>query len=421
MTTKICKNAILGFGSRGVSFVKPILNNNINNQITTIIDPDISRSKYFLEQCIAGGDIPQDEANKIRFIKGIDELQKNEIDALWLTASEKVRTQLFEKAVKYGAHIYCEKGLSNNIEGAKIIVDALKFTSENQVIFMGFNLRHNPALREVKKIINEGRIGNVLFAQYLEQLRYIHGASYYMRFHRDVQNSGGMLITKACHDFDLIGHLLGSRPHRIFASEYKRLYGKGGENAREQCHTCNRTNECEWDRMRQQKNRREKRKYSKIYLDEDKVTTDGYYLDLCCWRNDTKLKDLTNVMFEYENGVPVTYSQILFAPEGNRTIKIFGDSGSLVFNEKNYSINITDRWNTKTDEIICKSTNDMHGGADTGVVEEFFSTISGDKKLSSTIEDGVWALAAAEAAYKSSKEGNWTEVRPFVNMTGINE
>jgi predicted dehydrogenase len=237
-----------------------------------------------------------------------------------------------------------------------------------------------------------------------------------MRFHRDVNNSGGLLVTKACHDFDLIGHLLESRPDRVFSAQYKRFFGKGGPDARVQCGTCDRTAECDWDRMSQQPNRAAKRKYAKIYLDDDKVTTDGYSLDLCCWRGDTELKDLSHVMLEYENGIPAVYSQVLFSPLGNRIFKVFGDSGSLVFDENERSVTVMDRWNTRTDKIVTKPKNDMHGGSDTGVVAAFFKMVREDAEPESTIEDGVWALAVAEAAYESAAKEKWVKVKPLVDQ-----
>lgn len=409
------RNGILGFGSRGVSFVAPILNNDINNVITTVVDPDVSRSKYFMDEAVKKGLIPKDEAENVRFVADIDDLEEEEIDALWLTASEKVRTMVFEKAVQYGAHIYMEKGLSDSMEGAAKIIDAMKHKKTGQTIFMGFNLRHFPAIVQAKRMIDDGRVGDILFLQYTEMMDFQHGGSFFMRFHRDVANSGGMLVTKACHDFDLIGHFLGARPERVFSAQYKRMFGKGGPNAREQCHTCDRTESCDWERMRRQPGRAAKRKYAKIYLDDDKVTTDGYHLDLCCWRDDTKLKDLSNVMFEYDNGIPATYTQLLFAPQGNRIIKIFGTDGSMVVEERDRSVTIVDRWNTRTERIVANPVPGGHGGSDAGVTDAFFKAIRSDDEPDSSIDDGVWALAAATAAYESNDSGTWVDVKPIVD------
>jgi len=418
MSQKTLRIGIVGFGSRGVSFVAPVLDNSIHNRIAVVVDPDESRSRYFLGQCVAQGQIPADEAEAIRFVKDIGDLSAGEADVLFLTASERVRSLLFPQAVDFGAHIYMEKGLAADLDGARRVVQAMDRVRPGQQVFMGFNLRHYPPLVLAKRILDQGRIGRILHVQYQEMMDYRHGGSFYMRFHRDVRNSGGMMVTKACHDFDLLGHFVGARPERVFSAQYKRLFGRGGPEAREQCATCDRAAECDWDRMRNQPTRAAKRKYAKVYLDEDKVTTDGYSLDLCCWRSDTELRDLSNVLIEYENAIPATYTQVLFAPQGNRIVQVLGDNGSLVCDERQRTVVVTDRWNTTVDRLEVKAGRDGHGGSDTGVVSAFFQSIRDGIPPESTIADGVWALATAFAAYQSAEREQWTPVRPIVESVG---
>jgi len=409
---------IVGFGNRGVSFLAPILDNNIHNRITTIIDPDVSRSRYFLDQAVGQGQIPRDEADQIQFLTGLDKLKSGQVEVLFLTANERVRSQIFGAAVKTGAHLYMEKGLAPDLEGARRIAAGLTSLKPGQQVFMGFNLRHYPPLVRAKQLLRSGAIGRLLFVQYQEMMNYQHGSSFYMRFHRDIANSGGMLITKACHDLDLIGYFVDSRPERVFSAQYKRMFGRGGPDARAQCHTCDRTADCDWDRMRTHRSRAAKRKYAKIYLDPDKVTTDGYFLDYCCWRDDTHLKDLSAILLEYENGVPASYTQTLFSPVSNRIVHLMGDNGSLICDENARTVLLTDRWNAAVDRIEVKAGSDGHGGSDTGVVSAFFHAIRTGEDPGSTIADGVWSLATAVAAYQSAETERWVKVRPLVEQVG---
>ncbi|MHC4872367.1 MAG: Gfo/Idh/MocA family protein [Planctomycetota bacterium] len=413
MSTEELRVGIVGFGSRGTSLVPAILNNSLKNTITTIIDPDIKRCKYYLSELVSQGAIPKDEADNIRFIKGVDELKKDEVNVLFLTASEIVRVKIFEDCIKTGAHIFTDKAIAPDSAGAKKVVKAMDKVVPGQKVFMGFNLRHFPALVQVKKFIDEGRIGRIMFIQYLEMLQFYHGRGFFMRFHRDAENSGGMLVTKSCHDFDLMSYMLGDRPKQVFSKQDNMFFGRGGSEAREQCSTCDRTDDCKFDRLYGMKSRKEKRKYAHIYLDEDKVSTDGYMLDLCCWRDDTDCRDLSTVMLDYDGGVQATYTQLLFAPHGNRIIKFFGTDGSLEFNEHDRSVIIKDRFDTCTDKIITAAGGGSHGGADTGIINDFFADIRRDREPQSKIEDGVWALATAEAAYESNDTGQWVKVRPY--------
>ncbi|HRU05774.1 MAG TPA: Gfo/Idh/MocA family oxidoreductase, partial [Candidatus Brocadiia bacterium] len=375
MSQQTVRVGILGFGSRGVSLVAPILDNNLNNQIAVIIDPDESRARYYLNMIAEQGQIPRDEAARVRFAKSLDELRPGEVDALFLTASEIVRSRVFAQAVQTGAHLYMEKGLAPDLEGGRRVVQGMKLLRPGQQVFMGFNLRHFPPLVHAKRILDSGRLGKPLYIHYVETLTNQHGGSFYMRFHRDVKNSGGMLVTKACHDFDMIGHLLGARPQRVFSSQHNMFFGKGGPQARQDCRSCDRTADCEWDRLRTQRSRAAKRKYAQEWTDADKVTTDGYCPDACVWRSDTQVRDLSQVLLQYANGLPANYTQVLFSPKGNRVIQVFCEQGSLVFDESSRSLQVADRWNTTAENIAVKPGPDGHGGSDTGVVEAFFRSI----------------------------------------------
>src|SRR5690606_20513915 len=57
-----------------------------------------------------------------------------------------------------------------------------------------------------------------------------HGADYFRRWHRYKDKSGGLLIHKASHHFDLINWWLADAPVRVYASGGLRFYG--AENAR---------------------------------------------------------------------------------------------------------------------------------------------------------------------------------------------
>ena len=59
-----------------------------------------------------------------------------------------------------------------------------------------------------------------------------------MRFHRDVANSGGMLVTKACHDLDLIAWMKsGIAPVAVasYGSNYQFRQEKAPERAGTRC------------------------------------------------------------------------------------------------------------------------------------------------------------------------------------------
>jgi predicted dehydrogenase len=65
------------------------------------------------------------------------------------------------QALEAGAHVLCEKPISNNLEHAKIMVDTAK--KHNRCFGIDLNHRFTPAARAAKKWQDDGKIGDVLF------------------------------------------------------------------------------------------------------------------------------------------------------------------------------------------------------------------------------------------------------------------
>lgn len=59
-----------------------------------------------------------------------------------------------------------------------------------------------------------------------------HGADYFRRWHRDKENSGGLLIHKSSHHFDLVNWWLADIPERVYASGGVKFYGAENADAR---------------------------------------------------------------------------------------------------------------------------------------------------------------------------------------------
>lgn len=413
---------ILGFGSRGVSLVQPLLDSGTDIEIKWIIDTDIKQSKFFFSHWFFN---PDNENNKychpkVNFVKSFSEVDRNEIDALLLTASEKVRTDLFEEALSFNVPVFMEKALSNSLEGCSKILTAFRAKPDAKV-FMGFNLRYNPLTEEVKKIIKRGDIGKPLFIHYLEKLREAHGASYYRRLSGKLEHEqGGMFITKSCHDFDLVNYLIDDRPEKIFASCKKVLFGLGGENARKNCHECDRAFECEHEMTKFMNKREDLKYYNDLYIGEYPVNSRGYVPDNCVYK-ESPLTDMNNLIAEYRSGLRLSYAQILFAAKPGREIGIFGTHGSLQYNLNDQELKVNTRWNASEYNVKANNITGNHGGADPRIMKAFTDMVRSESESPSRIEDGAWALVMGYAGYRSSASETWVDVNEMAKEAGIKE
>ena len=69
----------------------------------------------------------------------------------------------------------------------------------------------------------------ILWTEWLLDTR--HGADYFRRWHRNKNNSGGLMVHKATHHFDLVNWWIDSHPVEVSAMGDLDFYGR--ENAEE--------------------------------------------------------------------------------------------------------------------------------------------------------------------------------------------
>ena len=87
-----------------------------------------------------------------------------------------------------------------------------------------FNYRYSPPRTQIKDILMSGAIGDVLSVDFHWLLNTHHGADYFRRWHREKKNSGGLMVHKATHHFDLVNWWLGAMPVQVMATGKREFY-----------------------------------------------------------------------------------------------------------------------------------------------------------------------------------------------------
>lgn len=102
-----------------------------------------------------------------------------------------------------GRDVFVEKPLSTNIaDGLKVVRTAHRY---EKVLMVGHILRYHPAIEKLKKIVDEGKLG---------ELRYIYSNRLNLGKVRKEEN---ILWSFAPHDIDIIIHLSGRVPRMVLA------------------------------------------------------------------------------------------------------------------------------------------------------------------------------------------------------------
>ncbi len=247
-------------------------------------------------------------------------------DMVVVVSPEHVHGEHIVKALDAGCEVATEKPLCTQPRDAIAILEAE--TRNNRRVFMGFNYRHIPLASRIREIVLEGIIGTPISMDLTWYLDYRgHGASYFRRWHRLMERSGGLLITKATHHFDLANWWMNDRPASVYARCSRNFFGAGhGRFRGERCRDCAHAADCQfhYDILDKERKARE--------LDYAVPLVRDYEGDTCVFSDDIDIYDTHAVMVQYANGGVLNYSLNASVPFEGWNLAINGTRGRLESN-----------------------------------------------------------------------------------------
>lgn len=247
-------------------------------------------------------------------------LQEQRPDAVIVATVDRTHHDFIIRALEAGADAITEKPMTIDDEKCRAILDAERRTGRR--VSVTFNYRYSPQHQQIKRLITEGAIGRVLSVDFHWPLDYIHGADFFRRWHRRMENSGGLLVHKATHHFDLINWWLASEPEEVFAQGRRAFYGPTREQRGARCLTCPHTQTCEFFLdLRAQDYLRA------LYLDAE--GEDGYHRDGCVFAEEIDIYDTMSATVRYANGALLSYSMTAYAPWEGYSLAFNGTEGRL--------------------------------------------------------------------------------------------
>ena len=285
------------------------------HDLVALVDTNRPRAKAFAEIAKYEGPIDSDLKTAIH---------KHHPDVVIVTTPDHTHDTMCVTAMEAGCDVICEKPMATDAAKARAILDAEKRTGKNVTIT--FNYRFSPACTHVRQLLQNGAIGRPLSVDYHWLLDRSHGADYFRRWHRRKANSGGLLVHKATHHFDLVNWLVGQRPQVVFAQGAQLFYGKNGKFRGQRCQGCEHANVCEcylkheadpW--------------LKKLYFDNEMA--DGYIRDKCVFDPEIDIEDTMSLSVGYDGGAYMTYSLNAHCAYEAALLKINGTAGRLEFDE----------------------------------------------------------------------------------------
>lgn len=307
------------------------------------------------------------------------------------------------RALRKGYDVLCEKPVTNTPQKCFDIAKAERETGKK--VTVTFNCRFMPLYSAVKRLVADNRIGRVLSVNYEYMVGEWHGADYFRRWHRRMENSGGMLIHKATHHFDIANWIIGDTPIAVSAVGNRIRFGDAGVSLGRRCSVCAGKSRCPY--FWPIENDAEMGDfYEKLYLDAE--SADGYVRDACVFDREIDIYDQMSVNVRYKNGAILTYSLILTSPYEGYKLTVTGETGRIEAHEsdretdRDYLVKVFDR--RGGEEITVARNIGAHGGGDQLLRETIFMDGKDDLGRKATLADGIITVLTGWAANQSIAE-----------------
>lgn len=293
------------------------------------------------------------------------------------------------RAMELGCDVISEKPMTIDVDKMNTIYDAINRTGKS--LRVAFNYRYAPAYTRFRELIMQGHVGRPLAVDFSWMLDTSHGADYFRRWHREKQNSGGLLVHKSTHHFDLVNWWIDSYPEHVFAMGDLLFYGRENAEARGEHYEYKRYTGVEAARNDPfALFLDEKAAYKGLYLAAEAET--GYIRDRNVFGEPVTAEDTMNVSVRYQNGILLSYCLIAYCPWEGLRVAVTGTKGRVEMDIQENVEHLQGDSETKASKGAFKSTDIRvhpmfgqsysveipvadggHGGADPVMLEQIFS------------------------------------------------
>ncbi|WP_218714120.1 Gfo/Idh/MocA family protein [Arthrobacter sp. BF1] len=330
---KKARLALVGAGSRAGMYVEAVMGPHADTAVLVGIgDVNQGRTGYYMELAgrllavQAGNDeadsAPASAPTAFDPVELTAFITANAIDRVIITTPDHTHADYIVEALNAGADVVVEKPLTIDVDGCRRIIEAIEQTGRNVVVT--FNYRYSPRNSALKEIIQSGVIGKVTSIDFSWMLDTVHGADYFRRWHREKKNSGGLLIHKASHHFDLVNWWIDDSPARVYASGGLRFYGADNAAARGLGERPARgTLDGVDDPFAL--DMREDEKLAALYLANEKF--DGYIRDQDVFSEGITIEDNMALTVDYDGGPTLSYSLNAHSPWEGYRVSVNGTEG----------------------------------------------------------------------------------------------
>ncbi len=283
------------------------------------------------------------------------------IDAVLISSPNFTHAEVLRDVLKTSKHVLCEKPLATTLEDVREVRDLARH--HKGVFWVGMEYRYMPPAARFIEDVHAGRIGRLQMLAIREhRFPFLKKVGDWNRFSK---NTGGTMVEKCCHFFDLMRLIVKAKPVRVFCS-------------------------------------------GAMDVNHQDERYDGKKPDII---------DNSYTVVEFENGVRAMLDLCMFA-EGSKNqeeiaavgdtgkLEVFIPDGNLVFSPRSPKGPVTTH--VAVDDVALKAGT--HHGASYYQHQAFLSAIKHGTPVQVTAEDGYWAVLMGMAAEMSAAQHRVVEM-----------
>lgn len=383
---------IIGAGKRALSYFREVPE-RVADRIELVAVAEPSDASYDEALATFPGSSPQ------RFTDGHRLIAESDLDALVVAPPNNLHADLGAAAIARGIPTLLEKPVAIDPDQAVRLWQA-HLARPDVPVTVGFPLRHAPFYRRIHDLIATGELGQVLTIDAHELLGTGLTKVFHTPWRNDVEQSGGFLVEKCCHDMDILLWLVGADPAAVFS-----MAGRDHFRPRPEP---------------EQESRFRASSEHSATLDFGENRTLGTWQGTDAYSTPNGNPDHQSVVMRFANGVLVTFTGVMAQPRNTRTIRVYGTAGSVDGDLDAHVLTVRratedGQWTEQTEHLDAPTSG--HHGGDRGIGVAFWDSVTGAVEPNPTsLHGGLRAALLAWAAQQSAATGTVVDAAGLMSL-----
>jgi len=340
-------------------------------------------------------------------------------DALIITTPDHLHYGPAIGGLDGGYDLLLEKVIAQTWGQCRDILD--RAVKGGRIVAICHVLRYAPYFRKLKEVADSGRIGRIVSIQHMEPVEHIHMSHSFVRGNwRNARESNPMILSKSCHDLDILRWTIGQPCRRVSSMGSLALFKpeNAPAGAPPRCTDgCPVEATCPFSALKIYMKVRAWLPALRLESEDDatvlEALREGPY-GRCVYHCDNDVVDHQVVNLEFEGGTTAAFSMEGLTTYAGRRTRVMGTKGDMVGDESTLTVTEFGTGNKMVwDAATAPEVKSGHGGGDFGLVRDFVQAVSrrDPTLLTSTIQASMESHLMGFRAEESRLAGTVLDVR----------